>query len=205
MTRDERRFEKLALFGIRYGNQPQLPPEWTARTTWLVAIFAASEALANILAAAFKLPVGPFLIPGGSFLIPISLLLRDQLHLRHPRRSLWVAMMIGGVVSALFGSSVMRIAGASVLSYWVSFLVDTWVFDRLKRRPFTARMRWSNWASLPVDTLVFVPLAFAGTGFSLWALIPGQILAKLAMTEAAILFYVLDRWWVQRCRMHDAR
>jgi hypothetical protein len=163
---------------------------WCRRTYLLVVIFALTEIAANWLAATYKLSVGPLLIPGGSFLIPISLLVRDGLHLRHPRSALWVALAMGAGVSGVLNSGVARVAFASVVAFVVAFGVDTWVFNLLRRRSVTARMRGSNWASLPVDTLVFVPLAFAGL-FPLGALIPGQIVVKLVMTEVAIGVYLL--------------
>lgn len=163
------------------------------RATWLLVItFAVTEAAANWAAATYKIAVGPTLIPGGSFLIPISLLLRDGLHLKHPRTALVGALLAGAGISALFNYEVARIALASVVAFTISFGVDTLVFSRLRRRPMYVRMRASNWASLPIDTLVFVPIAFYGL-FPIGPLLLGQTIAKLGMTEVAVGLYRLGK------------
>jgi len=156
----------------------------------LLTGFVGTEVLANWAAAVYKLPLGPLLIPGGAFCIPISLLLRDGLHLHHPRTSLGAALLLGAFVSTLLGGQVPRVALASVAAFVVSFAVDTWVFDLCWRRAPEVRMRLSNWASLPVDTFVFVPIAFAGL-YPIVPLMLGQLVAKLAMTELAIWVYLL--------------
>lgn len=171
---------------------------WTRGTWLLVLFFALTEALANWLAATYKLTAGPFLIPGGSFLIPVSLLLRDGLHVRHPRSAIWAALVVGAGTSALFSYSAARVAIASVVAFVVGFAADTWVFEKLRRHSIYTRMRVSNWFSLPVDTLVFVPVAFAGL-FPIAALIPGQVVVKLLMTEVAVLaFWGYHRLTIRR-------
>lgn len=171
---------------------------WSRRTWFLVTAFALTEFAANWLAATVRVPVGPTLIPGGSFLIPVGMLLRDELHENHPHRTLWVALGIGLVTSVMWSGAVARVALASVVAFTLAFLVDTYVYRYIRSRrgvgTRTAAMRWSNWASLPVDTLIFVPLAFAGVA-PLGELIPGQLVVKLAMTEVGILGW---RWLRQR-------
>jgi len=193
-----RHFEKLRLFGIRYGsgknafeNYRQLYGGllWRRSTTWLVAAFAVSELAANWLAATFKIPLGPWLVPAGAFLIPLSLFMRDALQLRHPRKAVTIAFFLGAGISALFNYEMARIALASFAAFTVSFLTDTVVFTAMRNRPLPWRLRLSNWAALPVDTIVFVPIAFGGL-YSLGAVIPGQLIAKLGMTEFALLL-----WW----------
>lgn len=171
---------------------------WTRGTWGLVVLFALTEAAANWLAATHKLAVGLFLIPAGAFLIPVSLLLRDGLHVWHPRSAIWAALGVGAVASALFSLSVARVAMASTVAFTIAFGVDMWVFGRLKKYDLPTRMRASNWFSLPVDTVVFVPLAFAGQ-FPLGALILGQVVAKILMTEVAVgAFWVYQQRQVRR-------
>ena len=196
---NEREQEKRRLFGIRYGNKNANFENyrrlyggltWRWGTTWLVAAFAVSELLANWLAATFKIPVGPWLVPAGAFLIPLSLFMRDALQLRHPRKAVMIAFFLGAGVSALFNYEMARIAVASIAAFTVSFITDTVVFTAMRKRPLPWRLRLSNWAALPVDTFVFVPIAFGGL-YSLGAVIPGQLIAKLGMTELA-----LGIWWL---------
>lgn len=151
----------------------------------LVLAFGLTELAANLLAAYVKIPLWFMLIPGGAFLIPIALLIRDQLHLQY-RSMLGYALVVGALASILtMDLSVMRVAIASILAYLVSFGVDTVVFEAMKGRSLPARMRGSNWASLPIDTVIFVPVAFAGL-FPIMPLILGQVFAKLTMTEVAV-------------------
>lgn len=162
---------------------------WRSSTTWLVLAFVVSELLANWLAATFKIPVGPWLVPAGAFLIPLSLFMRDALQLRHSRKAVTIAFLLGAGISALFNYEMARIALASFAAFTVSFITDTVVFTAMRNRPLPWRLRLSNWAALPVDTVVFVPIAFGGL-YSLGAVIPGQLIAKLGMTEFALLV-----WW----------
>lgn len=162
-----------------------------SRSAWaLVAAFVACEFAANWLAATFLVPLGAWLVPGGSVVIPIAMLVRDALHEGHPRSTLVVAFVLGVAVSVLWSRDVARVAWASAAAFGVSFTVDTVVYNFVRTRRLVgsrvAAMRWSNWASLPVDTLVFVPLAFGGTA-ALGALIPGQVAVKVLMTEVGIL------------------
>lgn len=168
-------------------------PFWTWRTTLLVAAFALSELLANWLAATYKVPLGPWLVPGGSFLIPLSLFMRDALQLRHPRRAVSLAFLLGVAVTACFNYEMARIALASLAAFTVCFVTDTIVFTSLRKRALPWRLRWSNWAALPIDTLVFVPIAFGGM-YNLKALIPGQLIVKLGVTELGIILYLWIRW-----------
>lgn len=194
-----RRLEKNRLFGIRYGglptgaHWPQPEKTWRRMTWGLIGLFALCETVANWLAGTYKVAWGPLLIPGGAFVVPIGLLLRDALQLRHPRSAVVVALIIGAGVSATFNATVARVAFASVVAFVVGFSVDTVVFTALRGRTLDWRMRISNWAALPVDTLIFVPLAFGGS-FPLWSVIPGQLVAKLGMTEIAIAVFLLVRF-----------
>lgn len=179
--------------------------QWTMATGVLVVLFAVLEATANWMAATYQWHLGPMIIPGGALLIPLALLLRDQLHLRHPLSALWAALMVGVMANVVFGSGqTLRVAVASVVAFMVSFAVDSIVFDKLWRRSRVERMRYSNWASLPVDSLVFVPIAFLGA-FPIGGVIAGQILAKLAMTELAILYVILNRprMYCEYCARRD--
>ncbi len=81
---------------------------------------------------------------------------------------------------SLLGLSI-RITVAS----WVSFLLmqnlDAWIFSKLKERfPNIPVLRsvGSDFMNLTLDSFIFVPLAFAGTGTPLTPLIIGQLVAK---------------------------
>jgi hypothetical protein len=154
-----------------------------------VALFGLLELLSNVLAAHYKFPVLGMLIPAGAAVVPLAMLLRDSLQEHHGRRAVVAALVLGISATLLTADlSVIRVALASVLAYVVSFGVDTYVFSILWNRPAHVRMRWSNVASLPIDTLIFVPVAFYGL-FPILPLILGQLTVKLLGTEVAVFLY----------------
>ncbi len=92
-----------------------------------------------------------------------------------------------------------RITIASILAELISELLDTEVYHFLARR-IPLRHQWlrvlgSNGVSLPVDSMIFTLLAFAGTmPFADMASVAlGQIAFKLAVTAISIpLIYLVQ-------------
>ena len=81
---------------------------------------------------------------------------------------------------SLFGLSV-RITFASWVAFLINQNVDAWVFAKLKEKlpkQVLLRSASSDIADLTLDSLIFIPLAFAGTGMPLTPLIVGQIVSK---------------------------
>lgn len=99
---------------------------------------------------------------------------------------------------ALLLSPVWRIVGASILAEVVSELLDTgmyqrWV-DRMGSGRQWARVLVSNGVSVPVDSLLFAFLAFAGVlpTDTVWAIVGTNILLKLLVTFISIpLIYLV--------------
>ncbi|MBD3388255.1 MAG: queuosine precursor transporter [Candidatus Altiarchaeales archaeon] len=84
------------------------------------------------------------------------------------------------VWQGIFGLSI-RITIASWISFLINQNIDAWVFTKLKEkmpRQVVLRSIGSDFADLTLDSLIFVPLAFAGTGTPLMPLIIGQIVTK---------------------------
>lgn len=89
-----------------------------------------------------------------------------------------------------------------MLASWATFLVsenlDAWLFARI--RTFTrgkylwARNVFSSIPALTVDTVLFVILAFAGTGLPLWALMVGQFATKYLVGIVNIPFMYLNKF-----------
>lgn len=184
---------------------------WTVATLLWVFLFGVAELLANWSAAHYKLHLGQVaIIPVGSFVLPISLFIRDQIQRKHPAQAVVLAGAVGFLVSCSFGEQVFRIAIASVIAYVFCFLTDTYVFTKTAGLPIYTRLRRSNWAALPVDTFVFVPIAFAGL-YPLGPIIVGQLVTKLLITEVALVMIRLwqDYWneWrrLQQMRHHYGR
>ncbi|MBK8464948.1 MAG: queuosine precursor transporter [Chloracidobacterium sp.] len=104
-----------------------------------------------------------------------------------PNQPAWDALL--GVVP--------RITFASWITFVVSENLDAWLFAVFKRltkgRHLWVRNVFSTIPALTVDTLVFVTLAFAGTGFPLWELMKGQFAAKYFVGILCIPFMYLSK------------
>jgi len=90
-----------------------------------------------------------------------------------------------------------RIILASLVAYMVSQSFDVWVFHRL-RRASGARRLWlrnnlSTLLSQTLDTVLFITLAFAGTGLPLLHLMGGQLLVKylIAVCDTPVVYLLV--------------
>jgi hypothetical protein len=90
-----------------------------------------------------------------------------------------------------------RITVASWLTFLVSENLDAWLFSVVRRitrgRHLWARNALSSIPSLTVDTVIFVTLAFAGTGIPLWHVMLGQFCTKYLVAIVDIPFMYLNR------------
>lgn len=158
-------------------------------SSWVIALtatFVLTLALADLAATKFVSVLG-VAAPGGVFLFSILFVVRDALHkvagADYVRRTIWIAAALN-VGMALYFAMVARMAPApffdldgpwraifllapaivvgSIVAAIVSQLVNTWAYDRLWRRgsPLWWRTIGSNLVSLPVDSVLFVVLAF---------------------------------------------
>ena len=141
-------------------------------------------------------------IDGGTFIYPITFTLRDLVHKlagkRVARALIATAAVINLVMAGLFWlvdslpavddsgptteffgnvlGPVWRIVVASIIAEVVSELIDTEVYSRWVRR-FRGEKQWgrvlvSNAVALPIDSVLFGLIAFAG-------LLPGNIIAEI--------------------------
>jgi uncharacterized PurR-regulated membrane protein YhhQ (DUF165 family) len=79
-------------------------------------------------------------------------------------------MVAASVITLFFN---LDIALASMTAFIVSESLDWFIFKILKR-PFASRVVWSNLVSCPVDSFVFVMMAFG----PIWPAIIGQAIVK---------------------------
>ncbi|MBI2985067.1 MAG: queuosine precursor transporter [Candidatus Kerfeldbacteria bacterium] len=97
---------------------------------------------------------------------------------------------------AIFGI-VPRITLASLITYLVSENFDAFVYHAFRRwtrgRFLWMRNAFSSLPALTIDTVLFVTLAFAGTGIPLWPLMLGQFVAKWFVGIIDIPFMYLNR------------
>ncbi len=90
-----------------------------------------------------------------------------------------------------------RITAASLVVFLVTESFDAYVFAWFKKltkgRHLWARNALSSIPALTLDTVLFVTLAFAGTGLPLWELMLGQFVAKWTVGVIDIPLMYLNR------------
>jgi uncharacterized PurR-regulated membrane protein YhhQ (DUF165 family) len=169
-----------------------------------VAVVCTAQVAANKVVV---LPVWHLSAPGGTYAVGVALALVEAVHHTAPtRREGWrnaqIVIALGFVASALLAGylalvshmtpafpgqhfdevlgQTWRIVGASLAAFAVSETLDNglgaWARDRV---PDAVRVIGTNIVSAPIDSLVFIGLAF-GTGRL--GLVKGQYVAKLEAT-----------------------
>lgn len=187
---------------------------WTI--TVLVAGYIALQLTADV-AAAKIVSIGPVTLPAGTFVFALTFTWRDLLHKRLGREWARAAIVAAALCNlamvgyfgfaialpaapfwagqAAFAATlgvVWRIAIASILAEVVSELIDTEVYHALAGR-FAGPAQWvrvagSNAVSLPLDSLIFGVIAFAGVlpAAGIAELVIGQVVFKAAVTVLSL-------------------
>jgi uncharacterized integral membrane protein (TIGR00697 family) len=155
----------------------------------IVAAYIAAQMIADI--ASLKIGnIAQRAVDMGTFIYPITFTLRDIVHKTFGKRSAQTLIVCAGVTNALmvlyllwatkvtadpdsFGgpefdtvfSPLWRIVLASIVAELISELVDTeiyhWFVTRITTKRQWARVLVSNGASVPLDNLIFVLIAFS--------------------------------------------
>ncbi|WP_027891692.1 queuosine precursor transporter [Calidithermus chliarophilus] len=174
----------------------------------LVAVYIAAELVSNATAGRL-VQIGPWVLPGAIFLYSLTFTLRDAVHTvggwRVAKSLVWAGLAAnallalygllvtvlpkpawfdGGAYAQVFGTT-FRVVVASLVAYGVSTWLDALVFERLKRS-IASRVLASNLVSTTLDTVVFITLAFAGTGAPLLNLMLGQVVVKMLVSTVLI-------------------
>jgi uncharacterized integral membrane protein (TIGR00697 family) len=188
----------------------------------LYVIFAALSQIMASKIAVFDLGFTSFTAPAAVLVFAVTFLMTDIVNEKFGQRQVHemifitlvtqVAMMvflwIGGFLPAapfwknqdawdtLLGV-VPRITVASWITFLVSENLDAWLFAMIRRwtkgRHLWARNVFSTIPSLTVDTILFITLAFAGTGLPLLSLMTGQFATKYLVGIVNIPFMYLNR------------
>lgn len=151
------------------------------RLCWLAA-YAGSVLLANVFLDHF-LPLPGFgLLSLGSVFFAAVFTLRDQLH-RYGLPTVFLGIGLAVAVNAVCGMVLglnPRLLMASFASIMVGELADTAIFQRMRSYRWHTRVLASNAVSVPLDSLAFTMLAFAGalSTFTLAQIIFADILGK---------------------------
>lgn len=135
-------------------------------------MYLSSIVAANVLVNTFHLvTIAGLTFPAGAPMIGLTFTFRDMVQRRYGKIWCWVWMLTASVITVLFNPN---LAVASFSAFLVAEGVDWAIYTAL---PFSFRQRViaSNLIGLPLDSIVFVVLAF---GFNLPAII-GQTIVKL--------------------------
>ncbi|MDJ0959321.1 MAG: queuosine precursor transporter [Acidimicrobiia bacterium] len=183
----------------------------------LAATYVAVQVLSDVSSIRLVEVFGKAL-DGGTFIYPITFTLRDLIHKVAGKRvaraiivgaaavNLFMAALFwalarmpgiadGGAASDLFGdvlAPVWRIVFASIIAEVISELIDTEIYSAWVRR-FGSRNQWgrvlaSNGVALPIDSVLFAVIAFAGVvpASVVWEIIWLNIAFKGVVTVASI-------------------
>ena len=186
-----------------------------------VLLTTASQIMASKIAT-FDFIVASVTAPAGAITIAATVLMTDLVNERFGRAevhrmilvtlvtqiALAIFLYVGGALPAApfwqnqnSWDSLLGLVPRITLASWVTFLVaenlDAWLYSKIRavtgEKHLWARNSISSLLSLTVDTIVFVTLAFAGTGLPLLSLMIGQWVAKYIFTILAIPGMYLSR------------
>jgi uncharacterized PurR-regulated membrane protein YhhQ (DUF165 family) len=163
-----------------------------------VVLFALTIPAANWLighAGTVCQPAGPCLVPvapgvmapSGVTMAGAALVLRDLVQRRLGTAASSLAILAGGVLSALLAPPALVIASAT--AFLLSEFADLAVYTPLARRGLITAVVASSVVGLVVDSIVFLWLAFGSLEFLL-----GQVIGKTWMVLLSIPFVA----WLRR-------
>ena len=144
-----------------------------------IGFYLGSILLANLLVIKFGIVKFGFLVfPAGAVAIGLTFSARDFVQRKYGKWKTWLWMLTATAITVLFN---WKIAFASGLAFFVSEAID-WLIYTITDRPFSQRIFLSNLIGTPVDSIVFVCLAFGWVWPAIW----GQTLIKFASSLIVI-------------------
>mgnify|MGYP001005638002 CR=1 FL=1 len=156
-----------------------------------MSIYVLAVLAANYTATWF-IPLPVFgMVSVGTLIFGVTFTQRDRVH-RFGRRPVYAMILlaaVGMVLESLFLGVEWRIITASFIAIVLSETADTEIYQRLVHRSWLQRVAGSNLVSIPLDSLLFNLIAFAGVFAPgmLAAVIFGEIVAKFATGAVAAL------------------
>lgn len=182
----------------------------------VVSSYIAAQMLADITSLKIA-RIGPFSIDGGTFIYPFTFTLRDLVHKLLGKRAARVLIVTAAAINLLMAAlfefvtwlppdpdwglqrefaailgPVWRIVIASIVAEVVSEMLDTEAYHLWVTRVTTghqwARVLVSNAVSVPVDSLIFVWLAFGGvlSAATVWSIFWSNVLVKGVVTLVSL-------------------
>lgn len=117
--------------------------------------------------------------PAGAYVIGLTMVLRDLLQDQLGARPVYVAIIIGALLSAFVSPN---IAFASAIGFCISELVDQFVYTPIRKHSLVFAVIISNVVSILVDTIIFLYSVFGNFDYFI-----GQVLAKFFATIFAVV------------------
>ena len=146
-----------------------------------IALYLAGIILANLLVHWFGLvSFAGLVFPAGAVMVGLTFSFRDLVQRRYGKWQCWIWMIAASVITYLFNR---QLAVASVSAFLVAETVD-WAIYTWMPGSFRNRLVMSNLFGTPLDSIVFVSLAF---GLN-WQAIVGQSIVKFISSLAVLLF-----------------
>ncbi len=177
----------------------------------LLAITFVSLLIVSNVIAAKLITIGGLTVSAAAICYALTFFLTDTIaEIWGKERTLYVIKLgfFGSVISAIFiklaiympaasfwadqeqyqlilGANI-RIVFASMVAYLISQYHDVWAFhfwkEKTKGKHLWLRNNFSTGASQLIDTVIFVTIAFSGTGAPLVAIIIGEYIIKLVIS-----------------------
>lgn len=154
-------------------------------------IYIVAVLLANYTATMFiKFPLFG-MVSYGTLIFGVTFTQRDRVH-KYGRRAVYLMIAlaaVGMVLESLFMGVEWRIILASFVAIVLSETVDTEIYQKLLARPWIERVTGSNLVSVPMDSILFNMIAFAGVfePRMLVSIIFGEIVVKFMTGAVAAL------------------
>ena len=155
----------------------------------IVVGFLSTILLANYATSTWGMvPVGFGLVAtAGTYFAGLSFVLRDAVQDAYGKRSVVCFIGTGALLSYLVADPF--IALASGVAFLVSELADLAVYTPLRKRGYIRAAVASNIVGALVDTVLFLWIA----GFAVWSAVPGQMVAKVAVTAVVVAIVTAAR------------
>jgi uncharacterized PurR-regulated membrane protein YhhQ (DUF165 family) len=137
-----------------------------------VVFYLGSIVLANILVHTFGLlTILGLTFPAGAIAIGLTFSARDFVQERYGKFGCWGWMLIASVITFAFNQ---QLAMASVSAFFIAEFSD-WIIYTRTSGGIQKRLLYSNLVSIPLDSVVFVLLAFG----PVWPAMIGQTIIKM--------------------------
>jgi uncharacterized PurR-regulated membrane protein YhhQ (DUF165 family) len=158
--------------------------------------YLSSIVLANILVNALGIvTVLGLTFPAGAVAIGLTFSTRDLVQERYGKFGCWAWMLVAVVITFAFNR---QLAIASVCAFVVAELAD-WAIYTYSHGNIEKRLILSNLVSTPLDSLVFVLLAFG----PVWPAIWGQTIVK--MISSLLVLPLLKNGRIRTFRLSPQR